>query len=153
MLFWVTVKLQGGVSALLKLWVSYRKRLLSWVIPSDRKRSVGGFCDQHCVECQEPTKSSKWKCHAWKLCLSSQFEQYFFPFCLVSSVFDPGETEMDMGFLFLHSNGKKSPFLKILCQFLWEPENCDFWYHHSQSGLWCGFASGCLSQMSSFWIL
>lgn len=35
---------------------------------------------------------------------------------------------MDMGFLFLHSNGKKSPLKKILCQssfchrmFLWEP--------------------------------
>lgn len=34
----------------------------------------------------------------------------FFPFCLVSSVFDPGEPGMDVGFLFLYSNGKKSPF-------------------------------------------
>lgn len=38
---------------------------------------------------------------------------FFSPFFLVSSVFDPGEPGMDVGFLFLYSNGKKSPFLKF----------------------------------------
>lgn len=45
----------------------------------------------------------------------------------VSSVFDPREPGMDVGFLFFHSYGKKAPLFYSICngKFLWELKHGD----------------------------